>query len=275
MKNKNIIFLLLTTITLTSCGQNNKNPHILRNGDLFNENDISIKNAFNEIKSEEVISLIKNEENSLLYIYQNECQSCNIFKPIILDYISSTHNLVNTMNVTNNIDEISKLLNSDYGPVFFPHGSSDIVTPRLFIVGENIATMFPISSRGENKLMFKNAMNDYVYDSNVYSFVKLDKYKEMINSNENLLTILINRSNESLMRIYKSQIKSSIFDSNKDVALLDISKFNQDDIFSFFNIDSLDYPYGVFVNNKIKESHYFTPNSVNEGLNFLNNYYNA
>lgn len=275
MKNKKIIFLLLTVIALTSCGQNNKNPHILRNGDLFNENDISINNAFNEIKGEEVLSLIKNEENSLLYIYQDECQSCNIFKPIILDYISTTHNLVNTMNVTNNIDEVSKLLNSDYGPVFFPHGSSDIVTPRLFIIGENIATMFPISSRGENKLMFKNAMNDYVFDSNVYSFINLNKYKEMVNNNDKLLTVLIDRSNESLMRIYKSQIKSSIFDSNKDVALLDVSKFSRNDVLTYFNIESLEYPYSFYKLNNKKESHYFTPNSVNEGLSFLNNYYNA
>ncbi len=266
MKRRTFLFLNLLPLLLSSCGQNTNNVHILRNGDVYKKEISSFDDALVETTYEEISSLIENEEGSLLLIHQNECHYCIEKQPYFIDLVKNTSSLIYSINIDKSPNEFEKLLGSEIFDALAFQG-----TPSFYVLGSNIAKRVP-NLRIGGSLMLQNAMNDYVYYSNVYAFTSIEKYNEMLNDflDEGLVTILMDRSNIELMRTYNTFIKEKIYNSNNKVALIDINRFDKEIIKNEFNIESLTLPIGIYSKNKTRITYEFSPTKDNS--EFLLNY---
>lgn len=262
MKRKNLLFCLFP-ILLSSCGQNVNNTHILRNGNLYKQNINEFEETIIHTSFENISSIIENEEGALLLLYSNECEPCNKLKPILKEYISNNKSMVYGIEVEQDNDEIKKMMQSEYSSLFFQNGI--LTTPSMYVVGQNLITKIP-NSRMENGIMLNNAMNDYVFYSNVYSFTNKDKYLSMVNDKKEngFMSILIDRNKKDLMTSYKNIIKDKIFNSKNDIALLDINDFDENFIKNNFNIDDLIYPLGIYYSKDNIKTHQFSPKENND-----------
>lgn len=270
MKKRNILLSLLPII-LSSCGQNINNTHILRNGNLYNENIDEFENAIIHTSFENISSIIENEEGALLLLYSNECEPCTRLKPILKKYISNSKSMLYAIEVQQENEEIKKIMQSEYSSLIFQNGV--LSTPSMYVIGENLITKIP-NSRMENEIMLNNAMNDYVYYSNVYSFTNENKYISMVNDNKQngFMSILIDRNKKDAMATYKNLIKNKIYNSKRDVALLDINDFDDKFIKDNFNIDNLIYPLGIYYSKDNITTHQFSPKENND--EFFGYYFN-
>ncbi|HBF67784.1 MAG TPA: hypothetical protein DDW20_00470 [Firmicutes bacterium] len=266
MTKKKILLINLLPLLISSCGQNTNNVHILRNGDIYKKDITSFDDVLVETTYEEISSLIENEEGSLLLIHQNECHYCIEKQPYFVDLVKNTSSLIYSINIDKSLDEFDKLMKSEIFDALAFQG-----TPSFYVLGSNIAKRIP-NSRIGGSIMLQNAMNDYVYYSNIYAFTNIEKYHEMLNDSlsEGLVTILMDRSNIELMRTYKTFIKEKIYNTNKAVALIDINKFDKETIKKEFNIDSLTLPTGIYSKNKTRITYEFSPTKDNS--EFLSNY---
>lgn len=269
------LFSILLTLPLTSCGANSDNVHVLKNGELNVLSELTYDNVYVEATYSYMKNMLQGQENFIFYLTSNTCSHCLEFKSKMLEYVKASHSLVVKMEVyledekTPN-PEFEQFYNN-YKEQFFVNG--EINTPQVYVAnGENVATFVP-SSRYSTATMFKTAMNDYVYTCNVSTFSTLKAYNDFKSKhlNDGFLTILIERSNQNLIKIYKNQIDQLIKNSKKDIALVEINDNNKNDFYSLFELQDLNYPFGNYQKNDITDRYTFNSNE-NEGINFLKKY---
>ena len=283
MKNK-LGLLFILPLLLTSCGEDSSNPHIYKNGDLLLNSEITFENSLRETTADEVISLMNQNENFCLYFYQTECSHCQDFKPKLVDYVKNTSTLFYSMNIAGETiisegderaylsEEFAKLIQSDYGKLFFPVFSY-ISTPAIFIASGDGVPQKISNSRISTTLMFTNAMNEEAYTSSVYSFKNYDAYLKFKDSHlkEGFLSFLIDRSLASSTQTYINEIQSQILNSSKDIALVELNEVNKESFYNYFSIDSFAFPIGIYQKNEIRDEKVFYANAM-ENQEFLDLY---
>lgn len=275
---KTIPSLIMLTLSVTSCGENNNNPIIHRNGDLLSLSEITYDNAFVNATAELLGNMLSANEPFLFYVTSSECSHCYDFQSVILDYVKSTKNIVLKLDVyeedingdpvyTNDFQNIY----DEYKDYFFVNGQ--LLTPSVFVTnGFNFATSIP-SSRFANSGMFSRAMNDYVRYSNVYSISSLEGSNtfDSKHNNSESMTILIDRSNKELMTTYNLQIQEITDSSSFDIALVDINSSSKDDLLKKYELESLDRPMAIYKNGS-KIDKYIFNSEIDSGKEFLKQY---
>ncbi len=227
--------------TLTSCGQNKDNPHILKNGDLETMEEITDDNAFVNGTFSYLDTMLEANESFIFYLMQDECSACKEFKDKMLSFIQSSHSLVVRMNISTNEEDFLKLGNKYQEQFFY---NNQIATPKVYVVRNKESVIAVPNSRYSTATMFKNAMNDYIYNTNVYTFSSFENYLKFADKEDDLLTIVVDYTKKDTVELYKAMIEEKIKSSNKKVALIQIDN-EESEFISKFDIEDTNYPLGI------------------------------
>ena len=254
------IFSFIRLLAISGCAKDS-NPRVLKNGDLLAIGELTYEHAFRDVSANDMEILLKSNETFVFYLTSSECHSCYEFQEKIMNYVSSNNALVYRMDLYEQKDEFNKFAEK-YHDYFFYDNS--IATPQVYIAkGEAVATKVPYS-RYSTSTMFKNAMKDYINQSNVYSFKSSSAYNKYILDKEEYMTIVIDRSNASVMNLYNSEISEIIKRSKKDVFLFEISEGDNLGL-------ELTSPVG-FYHSKSEDIQYIFSDNQSENKTFLNKY---
>ncbi len=239
-RRNNISLIVLLASLLSSCGQNQNNPHILKNGDLEYIDEINDDNAFINGTYSYLEMMLEANESFIFYLMQDECIGCKDFKDKMLSFIQSTHSLVVRMNITNN-DEFEEFTNKYHDQFFY---KNVITTPQVYVVSNKESVIAVPSSRYSTATMFKGAMNDYIYNSNVYTFSTYQSYANFLEKEDDLLTIIVDYTKKETIELYKSVIEQKIKATSKKVALIQILSEDSEFLTKLEITDST-YPLGI------------------------------
>ncbi len=272
------IYPLITTfftLIMSSCSPNFNNTHILRNGELLVEDEINDDNAYKEGTFSYIDSLMKAKDSFILYLVQDECSACANFKDKMLDYVKESKNLVVRIsaNVKSNYgydenEEFSKLI-KNYKDIFFIN--NEFVTPSVYVVNKGESAIKVPNSRYSTSIMFKNAMNDYVYPNSIYAFTDVTKYNAFLNKEDDLLTIAVDYTNSAATYLYQNYIYQYVDSVNKKIALIQINETNKNAFLEALNIEDITYPLGF--QKKDNLSYIFQADGANN-KEFIDNYLN-
>ncbi len=265
MKKRFLTATILLASCLTSCGQNNNNPHINRNGELSSLEEINEDNAYKIGSYEYIENLIEQKERFLFYFMQENCHACEDFKDVMLNYIKDTSAFVIKVNMTNQ-GEVAYKLYDKYGTLL---NLED--TPRVYLIeSKEKMTLIP-QSRYSSSLMFNKAMQDYVYLTNVYTFSLQNSYKAFLENEENLLTIFVDYSNSNSINKYRSFIEEKIQNSDKKVALVQLDNENISSFKEEYALTDLSSPIGII---KSENKQFVFSSDNKESSDFLATYLN-
>ena len=243
MKKRQYLLSLIATLasTLTSCGQSKENPHILKNGDLEIVDEITDDNAFINGTFSYLDMMLEANESFIFYLMQDECIACKEFKDKMLSFVQSTHSLVVKMNISNSEGDFLKLGNKYQEQFFY---NNQVATPKVYVVRNKESVIAVPNSRYSTSTMFKNAMNDYIFNTNVYTFSSFENYSKFLDKEDDLLTIVVDYTKKDTVELYKAMIEEKIKASNKKVALIQIDD-EESEFISKFEIEDTTYPLGI------------------------------
>lgn len=256
---------LLIALSLSSCGENIEKVYINKNGELYSLDEVNDNNAYKIGSFEYIDNLIEKEESFIFYFMQNNCQSCEEFKDVMLSYVKETLSFVVKVNLSEQNDLAYKL-HEKYSSTLLLED-----TPRVYLIEskENM-TLIP-QSMYSSSLLFNKAMNDRLTTSNVYTFSTLESYKSFFEKEDDLLTIFLDSYDSSANKRYKEIIKDVIQNSDKKTALVELDSNNLEQFKKEYSLTDLSSPIGY--RKKDNKWHTFSLNNK-ESSDFLATYLN-
>src|SRR5574344_1833377 len=109
-----IFSLIFTTSLLTSCSSlsDEDKMSLIKNGDIVLKEgtDYEYDEFTRPIHEEEILSLLDNKEDFVLYNAMNSCSACQTVKPIVLKYVLQSSALLRHIDT----DRKSTRLNSSH-----------------------------------------------------------------------------------------------------------------------------------------------------------------
>ena len=224
MKNRLVSLLAILPILMSSCGFRGE-TEAYRNGELKYV-EITENNAFVDVNFYLLDKMINAMETFTLYLTNEGCYSCQVFKDKILQYVKDTGQLIYRYDISWDQEDFRKI-GQKYQDFFFPGGV--IETPQVYVFSEKKASQFVKNTRYETVTMFTNAMQEYVYETNVYNISTLKTFNEFIEKNDELAFYAHKRTNAISVSVFKNEVRELINPTRKTFALVDIDRFSEED----------------------------------------------
>lgn len=234
---KKLIFVVTFAIALLGCSGTNTPLYIEKNlalelNAVDKNDDLSL---FTRPADDELlIKLHESEQDYVVYTYQNNCTACQIFSPILKEFLLENHYLIYSYNVNDN-DYLS--LNEKY-----PYVYSVKATPNMsfFYEGEKIGELS--SSRYSDLNKFSISFSNYVYPNAISDTNSVLTLLQSLENKTNYAIYLY--GNEDSLKFYDEYI----FDDFKDrpsfkFYRLNISSLHDEEILLLgekFNLDVID-----------------------------------
>lgn len=216
------LFPLLATsaslLFLSSCSNVQNKTKLAMNVDSF------LSGEANQYQAPEINKISANLEvnaSFAIYFTNTGCSSCEIFSPIMDEYISKTNLLVYKFDESTDRDAFNELADS-YGDKFFKNG--EIELPALAIVNNGEVEYVNRDSYMKTSNAFFNYMNSHYKVGNVGYYQGNVFNKEFVN--REFAYIYFNYSDSSLMSLYKTKLEAKVKESNRKVI---VSNYAEDD----------------------------------------------
>lgn len=279
MKFKHLSVFLLTPLLLSSCGHRPSDIiRIEKNGELYQMTEPVVgsnyDNYLRHTNSEEILSLLDNNEPFIFYVLAETCSSCLAFKPNLLRYVYETSALVYYLNASNNDDylEYSKIW-QQYQDIFI----ANLEVPYLLIFETNSTYAKGAVSKmtASTYSPFETMMNQLVRVSNMYSLATYQSVMHHLNEDDDVLYFLYDRNNERARNIYVNKIFPKARDSEKSIKIVDLYRFSEEDGISLretFELGETIAPAAYYyVDGQFEEAHLFGLDDVSD-QQFLDSY---
>lgn len=234
---KKLILVVTFAIALLGCSGTNTPLYIEKNlalelNAVDKNDDLSLFTR--PADDEMLIKLHESEQDYVVYTYQNNCSACQIFSPILKEFLLENHYLIYSYNVNDN-DYLS--LNEKY-----PYVYSVKATPNLsfFYEGEKIGELS--SSRYSDLNKFSISFSNYVYPNAISDTNSVETLFESLNNKVSYIIYLY--GNEESLQFYDKYIFNDFKDEKTlNIYRLNISSINEEEMISLkekFDLNVLD-----------------------------------
>ncbi|MFA5480932.1 MAG: hypothetical protein WC282_00910 [Bacilli bacterium] len=282
MKSPFLSFLFLIPLLLTSCDPTQPTEVISlnRNGELHDVATLSsnsqVADYVRHTNSEEVLSMLENDESFIFYVGHSGCSACQAFKPNLLRYINETKVLVHYLTFDSlddpDYEQYAEIWNA-YQDIFL--ASIEFPYFMVFQDSSHYARGATSKMTAQTYEPFLNMMNILVKVNSIISIATFQTADYYLNNTSEAVFFFYDRQYDDAAKIYNNLIFPAASQSEKTLYLVDVRAFSLEDgvlLRETFNLGETIVPVAQrFLAGEYQESHHFGIDA-NMDQDFIVNY---